>query len=285
MRSTKMFDAGARACSKYINWKELIYVCPICLRGYTRSEIDKLRREHAPQESIGGRIVCLTCENCNHKAGHGIEMHLKRRQRVIQFAKATSDLDCYEGPILFESNDILVNGKVIVRNGEMKVHILPSNNHPVSQSNFEKSLVNLSRNQDWDGHEFKVHLVKDGFNQRKATIADLKSAYLLAFAFFGYGYILSPGLNCVREQIMMPEKTVIENFAFTLKKLPSERALIKLVSPISCLAVQIDERFIFLPYENSPGFYEKLGKTLRKESNLKGQRFDYPREMQLVWDN
>lgn len=280
-----MFDVGARACSKYISWEELIYICPICLRGYTRDEAGKLGREHAPQQSIGGKIVCLTCDECNNQAGYDIEPHLIRRQRVKSFARATSDLDCYEGSIQYEADGILVNGKVIVRNGKMSIHVPPSLNQPDSQSKFEKSLSKLKRSQDWDGHEFKVHLVKDSFNQRKAAIADLKSAYLLAFAFFGYGYILSPGLNCVREQIMMPEKTVIEKFAFTLKGLPSERALIKLTSPLSCLAVQIDERFIFLPYENSLGFYEKLGKTVRKESNLKGQRFDYPREMQLVWDN
>ena len=44
--------------------------CPICLTRFTERQVElgkKVTLEHAPPKTLGGKVVCLTCEECNHE--------------------------------------------------------------------------------------------------------------------------------------------------------------------------------------------------------------------------
>jgi len=45
-------------------------VCPICLI------VGPTSREHVPQETVGGRVMTLTCQRCNNGLGSRLEAHL-----------------------------------------------------------------------------------------------------------------------------------------------------------------------------------------------------------------
>ena len=50
--------------------------CPICLTGFTRGQAysgRKVTLEHVPINALGGQARCLTCGNCNDKAGRSID--------------------------------------------------------------------------------------------------------------------------------------------------------------------------------------------------------------------
>jgi hypothetical protein len=83
-----MFDRGAAALHTLIPSMQDVYGCPLCLRGFSSDEVEAdgmLSEEHAPPESLGGEVVCLTCRDCNSSAGSQLDSHMKRRANMIDF--------------------------------------------------------------------------------------------------------------------------------------------------------------------------------------------------------
>lgn len=58
--------------------------CPLCLglfRGRGSKFIRKPTLEHVPPKSLGGKVLCLTCEDCNNGTGSTIEAFLENNLR------------------------------------------------------------------------------------------------------------------------------------------------------------------------------------------------------------
>lgn len=55
--------------------------CPICLVPFAKDDVRKGRSvtlEHAPPKTLGGRVVCLTCEPCNSRASATTHQAIRR---------------------------------------------------------------------------------------------------------------------------------------------------------------------------------------------------------------
>ena len=64
------------------------YVCPTCLVAWPEAALQArvLTAEHVPPESIGGKVLVLTCARCNHQAGHEVDSHLRKEADLYEFA-------------------------------------------------------------------------------------------------------------------------------------------------------------------------------------------------------
>jgi hypothetical protein len=60
----------------------------------------------------------------------------------------------------------------------------------------------------------------DQAKRRKADLAWLKAAYMVAFATWGYIYALSPGLRVVRDQLLQYDDEIVPQFVLLNRSAP-----------------------------------------------------------------
>ena len=104
-------------------------------------------------------------------------------------------------------------------------------------------------------------------NERLASVALLKAAYLSVFSLFGeigYGYARGSAVSKIREQILNPEDQIIERFAIHTTSggrhsifLPTDRR--------HCWAVRFGNFIVLLPMSNDTTFYG-VSEVLRDKS-------------------
>jgi hypothetical protein len=173
------------------------YMCPLCMSLYTVDEIDTngLTVEHVPPRSIGGRPLVLTCRPCNNGAGHRLDAHLERRERLRRFG----------GPgALGESLEVTLTIAGIVNRGSMRLdadrRVLltgnPKQNNPADVAELSRRLPELMT----PGREINVEF-RDTFDSESAQLSLVRAGYLAAFALFGYAYILRPEFDRIRAAI------------------------------------------------------------------------------------
>ena len=186
----RMFDAG--------NTK-----CPICLSVFDELDVTagtEVTLEHAPPKSLGGVPVCLTCKSCNNKAGlvdqHAFSSMKARDQWAAGHgAPIVVDLFGYKKKYRFVPRDPSAPfpaQKHLMRDGTIELGALP----PKEQLDSNKGIS--FRIPQQDDYEF---------------VSMIKSAYQMVFSLMGangYKFAENIGLRPVREQIMNPEKKILE---------------------------------------------------------------------------
>lgn len=211
---SKMFDAY-RMHLKMVQELSLTertdeYICPICMKGYSKKDLAKLSLEDAPQQSLGGRKIAITCRICNNTCGHSIDNHLYNMLEYIErshFLSGTNhrikimDLD-EEKPI---KATLEVKGK-----DDLKMLISENNNNPYTLKERLNKLV--------DGKEITIQNETIKVNIRRASAAIIKNAYIILFAKFGYSFILEKQYDRIREQIMSPEPYILPDGLWTMQK-------------------------------------------------------------------
>lgn len=104
------------------------YICPICLRKFSKEQISALSLEDAPQDSLGGHKIAITCKDCNNSCGHNIDIHL------VNFLKRLDEVDFVEGStrrIEIPNNGKKINAMLEVGNNkELKVILPQKINNP-----------------------------------------------------------------------------------------------------------------------------------------------------------
>jgi hypothetical protein len=133
------------------------------------------------------------------------------------------------------------------------------------------------------GRSLELHFY-ERFRARQASIGWLRAAYLAAFTALGYRYILSPALDCVREQIVKLTVSLIKTFSVAVPTAsPQERllALVEEPAEIRSLLVRMGGQMMFLP-EPETGemdFYERIEEGLAKlggRARFRGTSIPWP---------
>ena len=177
----------------------------------THVEVGKqVTLEHAPPDSLGGKIVCLTCADCNNKASR-----LDRLAKIDQKAKddhlagrgTRVEVDFFGAGI--------VSGYVRPKDAEMAAR-LAAQPVPTSINQLKGGVMKLPPlpiGPDLDvkkGLRFRIRTP----NPHHVSVSWLRSAYLLVFSLLGqegYRYAKSPALGEIREQIMNPDVIRVGN--------------------------------------------------------------------------
>ena len=169
------------------------YICPICLQGFCKDDIDQLSLEDAPQNALGGKKIALTCRKCNSTCGHTIDSHLVNS---IIFYENKKFLTGSERKIRIPELDI--NGILKVKNNNEKELLIPKNYFKSSiHSECLKTLVAGKE----IGIQDKSQIVKFHY----VTAAVIKSAYIILFNKTGYTFLLDEYYNAIRKYIVAPE--------------------------------------------------------------------------------
>ena len=204
--------------------------CPICLTKFTRDQVfsgKTVTLEHV--KALGGQARCLTCRNCNDRAGRGID-------RIAgEYASSLA------------RNRFGVTVDIL---GKRDTFMLSLDGKELTPA-----FAGFSK-QDWrdlensESPEF-IMSVKVA-DPRARAASSLKAAYLAVFSLLGqpggYSYIRSDALGLLRQQIMDPfQDGDIGKFVM---KAPDDVSLkdIMLVSkPLPCWLLKIADHIVFLP--------------------------------------
>jgi HNH endonuclease len=253
----------------------VLYFCPLCLTGYSEEEAPGyLTLEHVPPQALGGRRLVLTCKTCNSEAGHQLDCHAIIEE---QARRVVADETYGRNPVRVSFGGVNVNAE-LSRDGVVnQISILP-HNPPGRVEEFATAA------RTWgDGTEISVTF-KRQYEARRAMISWLRSAYLAAFARFGYRYIARDVLQPVRDQIQNPERELITNFLSVTRELTG-RQLSVIHEPASAkgIAVSMDGRVVLLPFwDNDYDLYTRLG---RGPVQLRGQLLGWPERPEFRLDS
>ncbi len=176
-----------------------IVVCPLCFNKYfTLDDLQNgdLTGEHIPPEKLGGTIVALTCRDCNNNHGALLDSHLVKYVRNIDALMGTgptyvdgiaSTKDSGEFRIEFRST------------GENRWELLG-----VPQASNVKHIENFTNEFHSDDFSFKLTLRLG--NERRAQLSLVRSGYLTAFQYLGYGFLIN--LGRLRHQFNNPDEDI-----------------------------------------------------------------------------
>jgi len=273
----KWFDRGAeafaRACPDVV--RDIlppaigpVYVCPLCItrssfRAFRRLAVEQklLTEEHAPQGSLGGHALVLTCATCNHTAGTRLESHARKAENPA--AALLGDLKGSR-PVRVKVGDLTINATL--RGGlhrGYQLFGLPEHNPPQAHEEFFQELGRIAQQhpEDW---AIGLDFYRDRHDPDKAAASWLRAAYLIVFAKFGYRFVLGRAYHAVREKISDPKSGVIQVFKVTDAKRSTEsRAFVIVREPgdLRGIAVQMGRHVVFLPGPSDTTFYNRLSET------------------------
>jgi len=200
----------AKGLDKYV------YICPVCLQLFEQvnQPTNPLTLEDAPPKSLGGKANILTCKNCNNVAGTEIDVHLSERLNELDErqllpgtelkVKINIDGQSYAATLTVEHD------------GKMKIFHSKKNNNPVK---LEKAMEQVTAGTVVDMDYLKSRVIPE-----RIEYALLKTAYLLAFQYFGYSLMLDTCYDDVRKQIRHPEQQTYPSGFWFQPTYPKEMA-------------------------------------------------------------
>jgi hypothetical protein len=201
-----LFDLYSRHIALYEPDKRGIFVCPLCLDGFTGDALDgpdpALTLAHVIPKSLGGKLCTLTCKACNNEnGGHRIEAPLVERFLAE---------DCMAGVIRQTGRlsgafgDITVQFTRSPEQNGWSFFPVPEQSNQESLESYKKRLVEANGDPSM---VFPIELSLPYRHQpRRVEAALYQSAFLLMFAHFGYEFVLHPHFAQLREQIRRPEE-------------------------------------------------------------------------------
>jgi hypothetical protein len=125
------------------------------------------------------------------------------------------------------------------------------------------------------------------FHFQRARVGDLRAAFPVAFATFGYRYICHPRLSLVREQLANPDQALVEGaWGIAGSNLPEDPYLFLQHAPFAALLVRMRSMLIALPWLDGPDPFfpyvraHMFGQTV----NATGDDLVWPSTMTMVLD-
>jgi hypothetical protein len=132
----------------------------------------------------------------------------------------------------------------------MEMH--PAYNDPKAKTRWQTQMERYAATGTWDGTQFTVASAKK-FHMGRSKVGDLKAAYLLGFAAFGYRWAFNHRLDLVRKQILNPDDKIIEGFWLFLGwKALSPKTLALVQSPFEFIYVCLGRTAVILPWVTGP---------------------------------
>ena len=276
-RRLQIFRYGSTAIAKYTNGDFSLYYCPICGVGYPEPSAitgEDLTLEDVPPKSIGGKPILLTCRRCNSSSGHAIDVCTASKRKFEKFGRVVCGQEKGRIPFVTLSMTDFSIAASICAEDSFDVRPLPNANAPATIEKYKDHLINLAGNNR-SGFEFKLSMSQK-YNHRFFKLSQLKSAFLLIFAWLGYRYAFDPRLEIVRRQIQEPKNDIL-GARFWIEgneSMPLNKVMF-LRNPLPAFLVSFDGFSIVLPslkstddiYSTLPRYWEK-GQRITLEAQV-----------------
>lgn len=178
-----------------------LFRCPVCLRDYDISS-EEITEEHIVPDAQGGRVTTFLCKTCNSTFGS------------IQTRWLSDWIDLNEGGAPFHTDPKKQRAK-LTANGRTLNGSLQIGGDGAVEFYIDR---NRSNPNDYEAYlrepkppEIQIATSMPVFaNEDPLQVGFLTAAYGLWFKSFGYSFILQSNLNLIREQILNPDRVVID---------------------------------------------------------------------------
>ncbi len=165
-------------------------------------------------------------------------------------------------------------------------------NHPREAASLQEELDRTAKERI-EGWSIQLSFEENAYRRRGPEVSMLRSAYLIAFAAFGYRYICREALEPIREQIRRPYEEVVAAFCF-VDKPPHDfsfRRIVVIRRPkwYQSVLVQMGPFRIYLPiWDDASILYEKLEevRTVKPCQSIKvsAREFLWPSGPEFLFD-
>ncbi len=284
------FKKGARALKKLISIDQDCYCCPLCKKMFLPKalEVGILTLEHAPPKEVGGRPLALTCKECNSIAGYSIDAAVVNRERLLDAVKGiTGQKRNYKGRATLSMGGEEINVKLEVDEGSISLKPPQKINNPKKLAAYKNYMMHLYEAGKWNGEKFKITPLAR-YHQKYSKVGDLKTAFIICFAFFGYTFVLNKRLSPIREQIIGYKDEIIDRYWIVSDPKINQKYFICFIEkPISAIAVKIDKSTILLPWLEGPkNLYKHMKENYKDEESFtfEGKFFNWPETLEMKLD-
>lgn len=221
------------------------YICPLCFEVFFEKDLDitvenHLTLEDIPPKKLGGNPKALTCKKCNNESGKKLDVHLLNRLLDID---SKSFLTNSKTAATYEINGFKMNGSFeIDEEGKANLYFEPKHSNPKDAQSFMANLfppktihspLPLFNNEflsESKSPSLNIQPKRSNNDERRAEIALLRIAYLIAFSTLGNGFLINSGLYKVREQISNPDKNILPKPFWINYDFPEEMEGINIIS-------------------------------------------------------
>jgi hypothetical protein len=252
------------------------YACPCCLVGYPREAVAVgiLTEEHVPPQGLGGRGLLLTCVACNSNSGTNFDAHAVRRSEADDFLRGRVNGRVL--PATSYADGIPLRGTAQWTDDGIQLFGVPKQNHPkVQAAHFEALDAFVESRNPNPNHSFTVHT---HFDEARARISWIRSAYLVAFAALGWTYIFRDVMEPFRSQFKKPDTKILPTYILRNPSAsPTERRVLLVNEPdeLRCVAVVLGEHMVCLPGMFRPMTCKELAEAFvrRREAGRLNMEF------------
>lgn len=267
------------------------YLCPLCLDGFTVEEFDthELSVEHVPPKALGGNELVLTCKKCNNDNGSKFDAQAHNQQKLRQFLSGQSG---QSETAQFTVDGITTNVNMHVT-GQTGLYLMgvPEINNPVDMERMEQHMRTLSETRNTDFRFTVTPRLK--YSPDRARVSWIRTAYLAAFALFGWKYILQSALQPIRDQLKNPSTVTLPLLStYDPNGEPDRQEVWAIKQPTEhqSLLVLAGRNRVFLPLPNDPRSIEELSLSLGARANepirytFTGDMFPWPSRPEHLLD-
>lgn len=278
------FERGAAAIRRY-NGREL-YCCPMCGKGFDRNALvtGDLTLEDSPPKSIGGRPIALTCRICNSGSGHSFESNLAKREEITALSQIILGERLNKGVrVSLEIGNTRINARLYQDEKGIRTFKTLEGNDPKA---IDQVISLFNETKIWDGQQLHVRS-HASYSHRLALIAELKAAFVAAFAALGYRYVFDHRLRCVREQILKPSETIIDGWNCNIEHVLIPEFTLLLVQSFPAVIVKFGQSSVILPWVTGPdNLYEDLASQYQRGENIQitGKLLSWPSKLEMALD-
>lgn len=285
------FDICMEAFQSLTGDTRELYICPLCGKGFTRRDLKErvLTLEHVPPKSLGGKELLLTCKRCNNTAGHRVDSALHARQSLHDLIEALRHGSArYQGRVKLEIGSEKLNFDLLAKGEDGQIELTPAGNNPTAMTRWESQMKRYVDENTWNGQQFNITPVHNRFHQWLSKVGDLRIAYLLAFAAFGYRYAFNKRLDPIRDQLDNPEERKLDWFwTFSGWRPQQKRVLAIATKPVELLFICLGSSIVLLPWLDGPlDPYKELASKCRKDQRIafSGKEVPWPDRLRLELD-
>lgn len=190
--------------------------------------------------------------------------------------------------IRLSHGSISLNSGISQKKDVVEIRILPGQNNPRN----EERLRSIFQSGNTDGLELDISAY-GGFRRRDADIGYLKSAYLGAFAKFGYSWIFGVNTDPIRSQIIDPTSDGFPNCRIVFSQVASDFAKLGfyfIEQPLVAILSSIPPYGILLPWPGGPSAIEISRWILAERAESTSGQFNFsqfapwPRTSEFLFD-
>lgn len=270
----------------------LQYLCPLC---GAQKLIKELTLEHAPPKALGGKVIILTCSDCNNVLGHQADSEAAKQKKQTDLTAAIM------GNANFKENDMV---KLIANNLELNTAInriedkprginftiTPGNNNPRTVEQFKQTMISLSKSKD-TAQKFLIRSIAPyNYKPQEASKSHLKTAFLGCTALLGYSYAFMRQTQEIRRYLArdvgdIPKVLAVERLPITV----SPKITIFQETPL--ILARFSNTLIGLPhpfyskesYDRAVDLFDQ--QKLDQESVVTAEEFPWPSSFIALLDN